>query len=313
MSRTDRTDRAQLILVGGVVVAFALVALVLLLNTALYAENVATRGLGPGPDRAAEHASLADRAGERVLRHEERIEYVAWTDAEENATRNLGRVDDAVRTQQLQRHGALASIDVTDVQRGAALVQNDSGEFRSDGGDANWTLATQTGGIRNYTMTVDADNTSSPANVTDAFTVRIENDTDAWEARVYASGSKVVVNVSGETCESDTSVATINWTRGSLAGCSFPFATDGSGAALDGPYTLRYVNGDEAAGTYHLVVRNSSDAVETGNFGDPGTATNPRRYPAVYGVSLAVDYDGATVDYDVHVRAAPGESENTSP
>jgi len=313
---TGGADRAQLILVGGVVVALALVALVLLLNTALFAENIATRGLGPGPDRASAHAAFTDRATERVLRGEERIEYESWADAEENATRDVRRVEEAVRARQLQEHGALGTIETTDVNRGAVLVQNDSGrEFVSEGNDANWTLATNTGGIRNYTMTVDASETlSSPTNVSDAFTVRIENGTDVWEAYVYVNSSNwVVVNVSGETCESDASTATINWTDGTLAGCTFPFATDGSGAGLDGSYTLSYRNGDEAAGTYHLVVRNSSGAVETGNFDDPGTTASPRYYHAVYSLHLAVAYEGSTTDYDTHVRAAPGESDNTDP
>jgi hypothetical protein len=313
--RPTRTDRAQLILVGGVVVAFALVALVLLLNTALFAENVATRGLGPGPDRAADHAAFADRATERVLRQEERVEYVSWADAEANATDGLRRIGAAVRTREFSEHGAVATMEPDAVRPGAALVQNDTGGFRSAGGTANWTLADSTGGIRNYTMTVDADGTSSPANATDAFTVRIEGGSEVWEAYVYASGSgTVIVNVTGETCESDSSVATVDWTRGTLDGCTFPFATDGSGRALSGPYDVAYLNGDEAEGTYHLVVRNrTTDDVETQHFGDPGTATLPRSYHTVYAVRLAVGYEGSSVDYDTHVRAAPGEPENTSP
>lgn len=308
-------DRAQLILVGGLVVAFALVALILLLNAALFAENVATRGLGPGPDRAGDHAAFADRAGDRVLRHEERIEYETWETARDNVTNNVERIDAAVRSRQFQQHSALASVTVDELRRGAALIQNDTQEFTSTDGERNWTLVESTGGVRNYTMAVNASGTDA-ASPSDAFTIRIENDTNAvWEAAVYDSGSNtIIVNVDGNTCESTGPVATINWTEGTLGDCSLAFATD-SGTALQAPYNLTYLNGDRAVGTYHLVVRNNStnDDIETGNFGDANTTTNPRQYAAVYSAVLQISYEESTTDYDTRLRAAPGEPEQTRP
>jgi len=44
---TSNADRAQLLLVAGLVMAVSLVTLVVLLNATIYSENVATRGSSP--------------------------------------------------------------------------------------------------------------------------------------------------------------------------------------------------------------------------------------------------------------------------
>lgn len=307
--------RGQLILVGGIVVAIALVALVLLLNTVLFAENVASQGVDPGVDRAADYTTMAERAGARIVRIESGVEHESWEAARTSVEDDVGHVSDQSARRSLERHGATASIEVDDPSRGAVLVQNETGPFESTAGDGNWTLVSSTAGVRNFTTTVDASGTSTLADDGEPFTLRVETDADTWEAQVYDSGSNtVVVGVDGETCESNRSVATVNWTRGTLAGCRFPFATDGSGARLEGPYTIAYENGTRATGTYRLVVRDeSSDDVESGNFAAAGSGDSPRRYPAVYDLVLAVAYGEAGADYETRVRVAPGEPEGMAP
>lgn len=318
MADVSADDRGQLILVGGIVVAFALVALVLLLNTALFAENVATRGLGPAPDRASDHATAAERAADRILRHEEsnRSEYESWDNAKNNTTRNIRRVEEVVRARQFQDHSAFATVEPRTLRKGTALVQNQSRNFTAGGVNTfhgNWTLANTTG-IRNFTMTVDAadtSNKSAPRN----FTVLIRGGSGRdWSAEVYNNSGVVEIHTNGVTCTSTTPVAIINWTDGNLDGCSFPFAVDSSGDALDDPYNVTFENGSNASGTYHLVVINeSTDHVVEDNFGAPNTTENPRLYHAVYSACLNVHYEEATVDYETHVRAAPGEPEQTMP
>lgn len=315
-------DRAQLILVGGIVVAFGLVALVLLLNTALFAENVATRGLGPAPDRAGDYAAVGERASDRILRHEEHIEYEKWSNARLNTTRNIFRVEQVMEARQFQEHGAFATVEAIQLRQGAALVQtNQSRNFTA--GDLNlfkdnWTLASSTNGIRNFTMTVDAANTSNmsaPSN----FTVVIRGNAgsgDEWTAEVYEneSANAVEVHTNGVTCASTSPIATINWTAGTLDDCSFPFAVDQSGNELAPPYELRFRNGSNASGTYHLVVSNDTiDDIIGDNFGDANTSQNPRLYHAVYSTCLGLRYEEASIDYETHVRAAPGEPAQTMP
>lgn len=310
-------SRGQLILVGGVVVAFGLLALVLLLNTALFAQNIATRGIGPGPDRAADHRALADDAADRVLRHEERIEYGTWAAAADNTTRTIGRVDATVRARHLQQYGAIARIGVSSLRRGAVLVQTESRNFTAGGVNVDaddWDLVRSTDGIRNFSMTVEANGTTSRSSRGN-FTVEVEDaDGDTWTAEVYTVGGAVEVRTGTTTCTSDAAVATINWTAGDFAGCSFPFAVDGAGTALDGPYDVRFRNGSNATGTYHVVVSDTDgDRVVESNLFAILSGDSPRRYVAVYAAVVDVRYEGATTAYETHLRAAPGEPEETSP
>ncbi|MCL7418278.1 MAG: hypothetical protein M8354_10625, partial [Halalkalicoccus sp.] len=60
-------DRGQLILVTGVTIAVILVALVVLLNTVIYTENLATRGIDSGADDALEYrATVVGSVGELI-------------------------------------------------------------------------------------------------------------------------------------------------------------------------------------------------------------------------------------------------------
>lgn len=307
-----RRSRGQLILVGGLVVAIGLVALVLLLNTVLFAENVATRGIAPGGDRAADHAAFAEHAGTAILEAEDRpaSEPADWPTARGNVEADVERVGELATNRSLQRHRAYTTLSVNDSTRGAALVQNASGEFRSDDGSENWTLSRGTDGIRRFTTTVDAGEMT-----TDAFAVEIEGDgSTTWRAEVNAtSGDEVRVTAVGSTCNSSASAATIDWTAGTLGDCSFPFAVDASGAALEGPLTLRFVNGSNGHGTYFLVVENSGGAVVDANFGAAGSGQSPRQYPVVYSLFIDALYDDLDVTYETTVRVAPGESAQTRP
>lgn len=315
-------DRAQLILVGGIVVAFGLVALVLLLNTALFAENLATRGLGPAPDRAGDYAAVGERASDRILRHEEHIEYEKWDNARLNTTRNIFRVEQVVEARQFQEHGAFATVEAIHLRQGTALVQTTPSRNFTAGGlnisRDDWTLAATTRGIRNFTMTVDAANTSNrtePSN----FTVVIRGNAgtgDEWTGAVYEneSANAVEVHTNGVTCTSTSPIATINWTAGTLDGCSFPFAVNQTGHELPPPYELAFKNGSSASGTYHVVVSNEDiDEIIIGSFGEANTSQNPRLYHAVYSTCLGLRYEEASIDYETHVRAAPGEPEQTMP
>lgn len=312
------SDRGQLVLVGGIVVAFALVALVLLLNTALFAQNIATRGVGPGPDVAAEHAAVTEQATSRIIRHEERTEYTSWDAAAKNLTRNVDRVETVKRMQEFQRRNAVAEAEVTTIRRGTALVQTDGSREFTAGGTAapkeDWTLA-ETTGIRNFTMTVDATETD-PETAPRTFTVRvIGDDAEEWTAEVYESNDMVEVSSNGKTCTSNAAEATIAWTDGELAGCSIPFAVDSDGNPLDEPYELRFENGVNATGSYRVVVSNQTaeDTVMVDSFGAADTTDNPRQYPAVYSAVLRSIYEDTSIDYETSVRAAPGEPNQTRP
>ena len=64
---TGRRERAQLILVSGLIVAVTLLVLVLLLNTVIYTENVSTRGVGGESGEALTFQSAVEVEVERIV------------------------------------------------------------------------------------------------------------------------------------------------------------------------------------------------------------------------------------------------------
>jgi len=60
-------DRGQLIILTGLIVAVTMVAMVLLLNTAIYTENLASRGADQSGREAVEYrATVVDGVGELI-------------------------------------------------------------------------------------------------------------------------------------------------------------------------------------------------------------------------------------------------------
>lgn len=318
MAEVSPGERAQLILVGGIVVAFALVAIAMLLNSALYTENLATRGIGPEADRAGDLASFAERGGTRVLVTENSVEYESWTAALFNGTVSVAGMGELAEPLRFSQNGGLSTIAVNGTRRGAGLVQtNGSRNFTAEGstGDpGNWTLV-ETAGIRAFHTTV---NQSGPSLATDpsrAFTIRVQGtDGGEWSARIYANGTDVEVNASGTVCRSDQQTPTINWTGGTLGSCDFPFGVTESGTSLTGPYTVSFANGSRAGGSYELFVSNESvDDVHDENVAEPGSDASPRWYHAVYSISLDVEYEEGAVTYRTRMRVAPDEPDETRP
>lgn len=305
-------DRGQLVLVGGIVVALALVALVLLLNTVLFAENVATRGIDPGIDRADDHAAFAEDAAGAVLagEHAPAARHQTWDEVRTAVVGDVARVSGASRNRSLRRFGGYSNLSVASgPTRGTVLVQNESRRFNDTSNDTAFTLA-DTGGVRGFRMTVNATHTISSSS--GAFTVWVNGSGGGtWNASVYEDSNTVTVETStGTTCTGRASNATINWTAGTLADCSFAFA-DG---VSDGPYNVSFRNGDQAYGTYRLVVRNeSTDDVSTENFHDPASTGSPRRYPGVYSLVVRATYEEGATNYSTAVRVAPDEPMRTSP
>lgn len=313
-SSSDERDRGQLILVGGLVVAFALVALVLLLNTTLFAQNLSTRGIDPAADRAGDHLAFAEHAGGTVLATENAPEagYEDWTDVNEAVVRDLRSASNTTRNGTFRRTGAHAAFSVLNTREGEVVIQNETRGFTAQGGIEDWVLANTTG-IRAFTMTVDPDGSA-----TDPFAVNVtsqDGSGGSWGATVTETGAgEVRVSTSnGDTCTTSGPSATINWTVGTLGDCSFGFGVNETND-LTGTLDLAFENGDAATGTYRVVVSTEeSDQSVTDIVASGPSATEPWAYPAVYSVLLETTYREGETNLGLAVRVAPDEPPQTSP
>jgi hypothetical protein len=331
---TDAGDRGQLIVVGALALGALLVALVLLVNTTIYAENLATRNPDVGDEEAlAYRISVVDGVGGIVDRQnaQEYDDYGALTANVSNGTGVLGR-------QLLLTHvelGVLASLNQSTVEHdeGRLVRQDEQRHFTDAQGLPEWILVSDTNGTRRFEGTVvrssltatNASNIEAAGLTADgAFYLSVTDNatSDTWRVYVYENSSTGNLSVAvkpatttavTEVCSVDAATATVGFTEGTLDGerC----AGYQWGENVSGRYDLAFSNGDRADGTYNLTVRVEDDGLLSGTLViNDGTATSdpapPYRVPAVYSVELRLRYASAELEYATTVRIAPGEPDD---
>ncbi|UPV99641.1 hypothetical protein M0R88_14100 [Halorussus gelatinilyticus] len=317
----DRRDRGQLILVTGLAVAVTLVALVLLLNTVIYTQNLATRGAEVEDDAAVSFRQEAIAGVGEVVDAENRAEYQTRAKVEANVTAGIERYDSVASRYRAER-STIAQVDTgtLSLTEGRILRQtNASRNFTSAGGANGWTLVEDAGsgtapGVRRFRLTVNRDELSQTKS--DAFTVVADGSSREWRARIYnpSGGATVAVAVKNGSegtadtvCSVTAASATVDLTSGRLGGERCPALDWAKGVAA--PYDVRFERADDATGTYEVTVDTSAagTAVQTGNFAGPGAGQSPRWAPAVYAAEFEIHFETPNVAFHTTVRAAPGE------
>lgn len=139
----DVNERAQLIVVVALVVAVLFIALALVVNSAIYTENVATRDSGAEPrDTLEERQSIERALGEQVDRTNARYSTTDSSFLVNELQRAIG--DESVANTGLKAtKGSSVGYSVTDVRDGTRLRQTDeTRNFESRDGETDW-LVTQ--------------------------------------------------------------------------------------------------------------------------------------------------------------------------
>jgi hypothetical protein len=321
----DGRDRGQLILVTGLAVAVTLVALVLLLNTVIYTQNLATRGTGIEDGEAVGfRGEVVEGVGD-VLDAENRQEYDEAGKVRDNVTAGVSRYDALV-----SRYYA-ESATVADVEdEGMALTDgslvhqtNASRNFTNADGDAgDWTLVSDAGdggspGVRNATFTVSGENLSDSRS--SAFSVRVDDGSNQWDVYLYDSTGTDAVTVAvqngsestpHDVCSVSGPEATVDISAGTINGSACPELVWATGVAA--PYDVTFRNPTEAIGIYSLTVATptgSATDVETTNLAGPGEGASPRWAHAVYATEFDVHFQTTDLEFHTMLRVAPGEPE----
>lgn len=157
-------DRAQLILVGAVAIAFIVLGLAVVFNTVLYTENVASTGAA-SESRDAQLLNEQVKSGSAGLIARVNAN-ATWDDQtqvydelDENVTKYSSNVTNVT---------GVSAPAVVSVEQGsqadavfAARIEYDGGnEFTNTAGDKNWSMTTGTPGspvvVRNFEMVVDS-------------------------------------------------------------------------------------------------------------------------------------------------------------
>lgn len=310
--RSDH-DRGQILLVAGLAIAVTLVALVLILNTVIYTQNLAARGTAVEDGAAVDFRTEAAAGVGEAIDAENRAEHGDWVQVSENVTEAVARYDELHSRYPAER-ATVADIEVEtlSLSEGTLLHQtNASRNFASVDGDDDWLLVENVSTVRQFRMTVSGENLSDGDS--GAFTMRLESDSDTRTVYIYndTDDDIAVSNDADGSVPDDCTVsepeATIDLTEGTVGGsdCSeLQYPTDGE-------YNVSYQNAGEVTGTYEVTVDlpRGDSKVKTDDFGDAASSASPRAVRAVYDAAFDLHFETPTLEFHTRVRVAPGEPE----
>ena len=315
------SERGQLLLIAALAVAVILVGVALLLNAAIFTENIATRETGADGREATNirEATVAD-IGELIERENER----------ENETDVTDRVGDGIDAiiplveRDHVRHGTVVNLERRGIDEGEriewdrnvrsedftveSVVENESRE-------PDWPLLSEVNGTRAFTLALDDGslqsmndpNATQLANeTTGAFGIEFTG-TDVSQYAYEDGGNVVVAQVSGGSVDHRCSITpasadevTVDLTGERLTAdeettrCHRGLWPTTDFDEID---TIEVVNGDRAAGTLSLTIDHESTAA------DESELTSE---DVVYAAIVEFRYTSAALEYRSTIEVAPG-------
>jgi len=307
-------ERGQLILVGGLALAVMLVAIALVLNAAIYTENLASRNDADRIDGA--NAVRNDvRAGlvGAVERVDDSESFVEQTD---DANASMDEIENETGYYAAQ-DGASLSIGNVSYDEGWRLARDDEGSFVSpNDSETSYSLADDAT-VREHSMNVSKDSLREQGEITDPISDlagddvfnATYNDTSSGVERsvfVYNESNEVTVEVYNESdvrigsvCNASATggYATVNVSGGTVGGDScaaLEFYDD-----LGSTYDLEYGGTGNADGTYEVT------ANVTG-----GTAYDqhaPASSATILAAETTITYRSPELYYRTTIRYDPGD------
>ncbi|WP_226023362.1 DUF7261 family protein [Halomicrobium salinisoli] len=317
-------DRGQILLVAALALAAVFVLLTVVVNSAIFTENLASRGETVGSDEALTlRAAVTDGVGETIT-YANRHNDTSNDALARNVTAETENVSAAV-----SRHYVVdgAAVDVSgphEFANGTRIVDENAGGSTFVGADddaANWTVAEGVAAravvlnVSRDSVMDDPEDESEPAE--SGFYVEVDDGSNAWNASLvrepHGGSDEFTVAVRGPS-DSDDGYCTVDGspehvpvdlTEGTVAG--EPCAPLDFARNVSEPYDVSYHNGDKVNGNYSLVV--DEDDAEDGNDNLTAAGTgDPDAHDAIYSVTVRYRYDGPQLHYETNVRVAPGES-----
>ncbi|WP_255196616.1 DUF7261 family protein [Halorarius litoreus] len=301
MAAVTERDRGQLLLIGALALAVTLVAIALVLNSAIYTHNLASRYDNPSGDTIGfTHDARVGAGGVVSYSNEEfadqgystiESEYIDGLAVVEQSTARNSASEGRVTEINHVTGSTVEGIWIADKEPAGSTFEPRSGGVLSG---FSWTVASDVR-VREYNAKVDASVLTSlstgdaealvddPATApTNAWTVEFADGTDTWRVTVYDTGSGTglmsskVGTTSYQSCSSSLATVVIEFAEERFGGddCkALSFVGE-----LDGTYTISYYYGGLVDGKYELIadrvvddetseVGPFTDAVDTINYG----------------------------------------------
>ena len=311
------SDRGQLLLIAALAVAVILVGVALLLNAAIFTENVATRETGADGREAIDiRGSTVADIGELIERENER-------ENEPDVTDRVGDGIDAIvplLEREHIRHGIVVDLERQGIDEGERIEWDtdvNSDDFTVERivddepvDEPEWTLLTDVNATRGFTLTINRttlttlDEPNGTQLENNAFGIEFTN-TSVSQYVYEDDGEVVVAQVSDGSVEHRCSIASADKVTVDLTGdrletdeemtrCHRGLWPTSDSSDID---TIEITNGDSAGGEFSLTIDDESAAASEDEL------TNE---PAVYAATVDFRYTSAELDFETHIEVAPG-------
>ncbi|PSQ30672.1 hypothetical protein BRD16_05420 [Halobacteriales archaeon SW_6_65_46] len=313
------TDRGQQLLIGGLVLALFLTALVIVLNGALYTDDLQTRGAAGQTLAADDYEGELSRELGRTLdaiNDRGKSDRSALEDAVLDAT---SVTSDLFTRQYASGQAAYATTEAVTTEEGKIIKQDATQDATDDlmtdkSNESDWKLATRVEdtAVRQFEIqtadiaalaSVKDENSSDAGSISDTFYVELTgNNGNTWEVHIFKSSPSGQFTVATIAPDDDTVTVdirarsntglSIDVTTGEVNGRQvFPFAP-----RLSQPYNITFQNGDQISGSYELTLATGEDTntvVQKSNLYSAGS-DEPYVSPAVYAVNVTMTYVAAS-------------------
>lgn len=303
---TGARDRGQLILIAGFVLAVTLVALALVLNAAIFTENLATRSETVDASDAQTYQRATENAARESFHYAHNVNNGTYSELD-------GNVTDAMADYYTQTapeaaiDGRIVNVSA-DTTEGTNISGGDGGDFTNAAGSSDWDLARDVSSTRQFTVFVsDPTQLANPGDP--EFRVTAEDGSDRWALNMTIDGAVTVwINDSGSY--SSCTFSPSGPGGGFWVNVTEQTIDDGSCSGLnwgDKPdtYNLGYENPSNVEGRYSLVVDTDTDGTSV----DANYGSEPRARDHLYSMTVDIAYETDELVYETDVRIAPGESD----
>lgn len=314
MAAVSDGERGQLILVGGLALAVTLVAVALVLNAAIYTENLASRDDADRIDDA--NAVRNDVRAGLVGAVEHVNDSESFGEQTDDVNASMDEIENESGYYAAQDGGSL-SVGNVSYEEGWRLARDSEGEFVSPNNNETTYPLVDNGTVREHSMNVSKDSLDEQGEITDAisnltgddnvFNATYTNSSSGVERSVfvYNESDEVTVEVYNESDDRVGSVcrasagngyATVNVSDGTVGGSScaaLDFYDD-----LGATYDLEYGGTNNADGTYEVT------ANVTG--GTAYTQHAPDSSATILAAEATITYRSPELYYRTTIRYEPG-------
>ena len=321
----SNAERGQLLLVAVLVLAAAFIILALVVNSAIFTENLATRDSVAGSEDALEYRSeVVDSVGTMIVDANEN-----GIEQEPNITDERIELSERSGFEQALRGGVLSVGGLTTTSGQRIAQDNGTRNLTSINNTADWRLAEGVRQVRNVRFAftdVDADGFWI---FDEPFKMHVRGSNGSSWTMEVSDEFGVFTDAIGITVETPSNTASCVQRQSAVEG---DFTVDVTAATMDGepchalnrlsdgtemwlgtgiaaPYEIEFENGDNADGTYSMVTDASANPVIENLHHNPDTPPGEPYYitDAIYSVELPYTYQTHAVAYETDVRVAPGE------